>query len=211
MIHLGIIEDNSQITASLMQYFNDDEEISIVGTAEYVEKFMQLEGPAPHVILLDLSLPYKNGMECIEELCSFYPGVSIIIHSVSADDESIFKCLCSGAHSYLTKGESLAKIRETILTTHAGGSQMSVQIARKVIDHFSKTTGNAKQPEGQQLNNRETDVVNLILEGKSYKMVANELSISINTVRSHIKSIYKKLKINSNIELANLYMKRAGK
>lgn len=94
------------------------------------------------------------------------------------------------------------------MTTFAGGSQMSVQIARKVIEHFSK---NPKQAETQQLNKREADVVNLILEGKSYKMVASELSLSINTVRTHIKSIYKKLKINSNIELANLYMKRSGK
>jgi DNA-binding NarL/FixJ family response regulator len=208
MIHLGIIEDNFQITQSLLQYFKDDKDILITGTAEYVQKFMLLEGPAPDVILLDLSLPYKNGMECIEELCERYKGVSIIIHSVSADYDSIFKCLCNGAHSYLTKGESLMKIRETILTTHAGGSQMSVEIARKVIDHFNKKTKNSKQTEDQRLNNRETDVVNLIIEGKSYKMVADELGLSINTVRTHIKSVYKKLNINSNIELASLYLKK---
>jgi DNA-binding NarL/FixJ family response regulator len=209
MIHLGIIEDNHTITASLVEYFNNDEQVKVIGTADHVDKFKGEVQVNPDILLLDLSLPFRNGMECIEELCNFYPGVSIIIHSVSADDESIFKCLCSGAHSYLTKGESLSKIKETILTTYAGGSQMSVQIARKVIAHFSKSTSNTKKPENQQLNSRETEVVNLILEGKSYKMVAHELSISINTVRTHIKSIYKKLKINSNIELANIYMKRS--
>lgn len=211
MINLGIIEDNNTITASLIDYFKHDEAINIIGVSEHVDKFKEEVTVNPDVLLLDLSLPFRNGMECIEELCTLYPGVSIIIHSVSADDESIFKCLCSGAHSYLTKGESLSKIRETILTTHGGGSQMSVQIARKVIEHFGRNPGNSKQAEIQQLNNREADVVNLILEGKSYKMVAHELSLSINTVRTHIKAIYKKLKINSNIELANLYMKRTGK
>jgi DNA-binding NarL/FixJ family response regulator len=75
-------------------------------------------------------------MDCINELCTRFPGVSIIIHSVADDQESIFKCLCYGAQSYLTKGETLDKIRETILLTHGGGSLMSVEIARKVVDFF---------------------------------------------------------------------------
>ena len=208
MINLGIIEDNAEITNSLIEFFRDDSEIIVTGTADYVEKFMQIEGPSPDVILLDLSLPYKNGMECIEELCLKYNGVSIIIHSVSADYDSIFKCLCNGAHSYLTKGESLVKIRDTIIATHAGGSQMSVEIARKVIDHFNKKTNKSRLKEDERLNSREADVVNLIIEGKSYKMVANELGISLNTVRTYIKTIYKKLKINSNVELTNLYNKK---
>lgn len=208
MINLGIIEDNAEITNSLIEFFRDDSEIIVTGTADYVEKFMQTEGPSPDVILLDLSLPYKNGMECIEELCEKYKGVNIIIHSVSADYDSIFKCLCSGAHSYLTKGESLVKIRDTIIATHAGGSQMSVEIARKVIDHFNKKTNKFKLREDERLNSKEANVVNLIIEGKSYKMVANELGISLNTVRTHIKAIYKKLKINSNVELAKLYHKK---
>ena len=208
MINLGIIEDNIEITNSLIEFFRDDSEIILTGTADYVEKFMQTEGPSPDVILLDLSLPYKNGMECIEELCIKYHGVSIIIHSVSADYDSIFKCLCNGAHSYLTKGESLVKIRDTIISTHAGGSQMSVEIARKVIDHFNKKNNKSKLREDERLNSREADVVNLIIEGKSYKMVANELGISLNTVRTYIKVIYKKLNINTNVELTNLYNKK---
>lgn len=208
MINLGIIEDNAEITNSLIEFFRDDSEIILTGTADYVEKFMQTEGPSPDVILLDLSLPYKNGMECIEELCIKYHGVSIIIHSVSADYDSIFKCLCNGAHSYLTKGESLVKIRDTIISTHAGGSQMSVEIARKVIDHFNKKNNKSKLREDERLNSREADVVNLIIEGKSYKMVANELGISLNTVRTYIKVIYKKLNINTNVELTKLYHKK---
>jgi DNA-binding NarL/FixJ family response regulator len=102
----------------------------------------------------------------------------------------------------------LLKIRETIISTHAGGSQMSVEIARKVIDHFNKKTSKFKHREDELLNSREADVVNQIIEGKSYKMVADELGISLNTVRTHIKAIYKKLKINSNVELAKLYHKK---
>lgn len=208
MIYLGIIEDNMEIIQSLTDFFNNDEEIKITTTAGYVDAFVKKTEFSPDVILLDLQLPYKNGMDCIGELCQLYPGVSIIIHSVSADYESIFKCLCNGAHSYLTKGESLAKIKETIIATFNGGSQMSVEIARKVIEHFSKKSSKSEINENQILNSRENDVVHLILEGNSYKMTADELGLSINTVRSHIKSVYKKLNINSNIELANIFMKK---
>ena len=160
------------------------------------------------MILLDLQLPHRNGMDCIVELCELYPSVSIIIHSVSADYDSIFKCLCNGAQSYLTKGESLSKIKETIINTHNGGSQMSVQIARKVIDFFNKKNIKSENGKSEMLNPKETQLVQLILDGKSYKMCAEELEISINTVRYYIKSIYKKLNINSSIELASIYMKK---
>lgn len=207
MIQLGVIEDNIDIIQSLSDFFDNDDDVKLMSKASHVEEFINNTGFPPDVILLDLQLPYKNGKDCIAELCQLYPGVSIIIHSVSADYESIFKCLCNGAHSYLTKGESLSKIKETIITTFNGGSQMSVEIARKVIEHFTTKSRKSEINESQILNNRESDVVNLILEGKSYKMTADELGLSINTVRSHIKSVYKKLNINSNIELANIFMK----
>jgi DNA-binding NarL/FixJ family response regulator len=143
-------------------------------------------------------------MDCIDELKASFPNCSIIIHSVSADHDTIFKCLCNGADSYLTKGESMAMIKETIIATQLGGSQMSVQIARKVVEHFRKKT----TIETELLSSREQEVVELILKGRSYKMVADDLGISINTVRTYIKSIYKKLNVNSNVELANIYLSR---
>ena len=143
-------------------------------------------------------------MDCIDELKTAFPNCSIIIHSVSADYDTIFKCLCNGADSYLTKGESLAMIKETIVATHQGGSKMSVQIARKVVEYFRKKASH----QSELLSLREQEVVELILKGRSYKMVADDLNISINTVRTYIKSIYKKLKVNSNIELANIYLNR---
>jgi DNA-binding NarL/FixJ family response regulator len=163
---------------------------------------------APNVILLDLQLPFRNGIECIGELVVRYPGVSIIIHSVSADYDSIFQCLCNGAQSYLTKGESLSKIKETIIETNQGGSQMSVQIARKVIDYFKANHAPALSNKLESLTEKESQLVQLILEGCSYKMCAGKLELSINTVRYHIKSIYRKLNINSSMELARLYMKK---
>lgn len=206
MINIGIIEDHTDITDLLCDFLHDDTEIAVKSTATYVEAFIQkTKGQQVDVILLDLSLPYRNGMDCIKELKNAFHQSSIIIHSVSADHETIFKCLCNGADSYLTKGESLAMIRETIIATHHGGSQMSVQIARKVVEHFRR---NIPQ-ESQLLSTREQDVVELILKGRSYKMVADDLNISINTVRTYIKSIYKKLNVNSNLELANIYRNRS--
>jgi DNA-binding NarL/FixJ family response regulator len=208
MIELGIIEDNEVIRQSLVDYFLNDEDIHVVAAAPFVDAFYSLAETAPHVLLLDLHLPHKNGKESIRELCSYYKGVSIIIHSVADDYETIFFCLCNGAQSYLTKGESLDKVKETILTTYNGGSQMSVEIARKVVDYFSRIRVETSNPDDSGLNDREKDIVRLIVEGKSYKMVASQLGISINTVRKYIKSVYRKLNINTNIELANIYLKR---
>lgn len=208
MIHLGIIEDNTVIRQSLLDYFRHDEEIEVIAAASYVEEFYNISKKAPQVLLLDLHLPHKNGKESIRELCTKYEGVSIIIHSVADDYDTIFFCLCNGAQSYLTKGESLDKVKETIVTTHQGGSQMSVEIARKVVDYFSKVKPGNVVEEDAILNSRETEVVHLIVEGKSYKMVAAELDISINTVRKYIKSVYRKLNINTSIELANIYLRK---
>lgn len=207
MIRLGVIEDNELIGRTLLDFFKGDQEISVSCLATHVDEFYQSAKEAPQVLLLDLMLPYRNGMDCINELCTRFPGVSIIIHSVADDQESIFKCLCHGAQSYLTKGETLDKIRETILLTYGGGSLMSVEIARKVVDFF----GSRKKPvpetqhEDLGLNIREQRVVELILDGLSYKMVASEMGVSINTVRKHIKSVYRKLNINTSMELARLY------
>lgn len=209
MIKLGVIEDNEVVGRALLDYFNDDPEIRISCLATHVDDFYQRSVESPQVLLLDLMLPHRNGMDCISELCSRYPGISIIIHSVADDQESIFKCLCYGAQSYLTKGEPLEKIRETILLTNEGGSLMSVEIARKVFDFFGTriTPVREVQNEDAVLNAREQRVVELILDGLSYKMVANEMGISINTVRKHIKSVYRKLNINTSMELAQLYHK----
>jgi DNA-binding NarL/FixJ family response regulator len=210
MIKLGVIEDNEVIGRTLMDYFRDDAEISISCLAAHVDEFYELANETPQVLLLDLMLPYRNGMDCITELTARFPGMSIIIHSVADDQESIFKCLCYGAQSYLTKGETLDKIRETILLTHGGGSLMSVEIARKVVDFFGsrKIPVPEIQHEVLGLNAREQRVVELILDGLSYKMVASEMGISINTVRKHIKSVYRKLNINTSMELAQLYHRK---
>lgn len=208
MIKIGIIEDSNEIVQSLTDYFQNDSEILLIGSAMYVEEFIRKTGEDPDILILDLELPFKNGMDSIPELLEHYPSVSIIIHSVLADYDSIFKCLCSGAHSYLTKGETLSKIRETVISTYNGGSQMSVQIARKVIDYFAKKDISKNASESTTLNSREKEVVQHILDGKSYKMVAAEMQLSINTIRTYIKSIYRKLNINSSMELANLYMKK---
>jgi DNA-binding NarL/FixJ family response regulator len=208
MINLGIIEDNSSIVDSLIDYFTNDPDINISNKGNHVDEFNRNNMTPPDVILLDLQLPFRNGIDCIGELCVLYPGVSIIIHSVSADYDSIFKCLCNGAHSYLTKGESLAKIKETIIQTHQGGSQMSVQIARKVIEYFKSKNTPSISTKLEPLSEKESNLVQLILDGYSYKMCAEKLEVSINTVRYYIKSIYRKLNINSSMELANLYMKK---
>lgn len=206
MIKLGIIEDNPQILGLMKEYFQDDQEIELILVSGHVDAFYEEVKSPPDILLLDLSLPFRSGKDAIRELCDKYPAMSIIVFSVSDDQASIFKCLCDGAKSYLSKGEPLEKVRETIINTYQGGSNMSVEIARKVVDFFQSRSV-APREEDDSLNERENQVVNLILEGKSYKMVADELGISINTVRKYIKSTYRKLNINSSIQLMNKFLK----
>jgi DNA-binding NarL/FixJ family response regulator len=206
MIRLGIIEDNPQILGLVKEYFQDDSEIDLCMIANHVDAFYEGIKTPPDILLLDLSLPYRSGKDAIREISSKYPEMSIIVFSVSDDNASIFKCLCDGAKSYLSKGEPLEKVRETILNTYNGGSNMSVEIARKVVDFFQNRMP-AQRAVENMLNERENQVVNLILEGKSYKMVADDLGISINTVRKYIKSTYRKLNINSSLELMNKFMR----
>jgi DNA-binding NarL/FixJ family response regulator len=206
MIRLGIIEDNDAIRQLLSDYFSEDEEISVIGASAHVDAYFAAYNQPPDIILLDLLLPFKNGKDCIRDIVNRYEGVSIIIHSVADDYESIFISLCNGAQSYLTKGESLEKVRSSIITTYNGGSQMSVEIARKVVNYFSKLNNTQGKRELLALNEKEMVIVQSIVNGRSYKMVAAELGISINTVRKYIKSIYRKLNINTNMELANIYL-----
>jgi DNA-binding NarL/FixJ family response regulator len=112
------------------------------------------------------------------------------------DNDSIYKALCAGACSYLSKKTPLKKILEAILVVHQGGSYMSPAIARKIANHFAQ-----KQIKSNVLTERQKEIVTGIVAGKSYKMIANDLFVSIDTVRTHIKNIYKALEINSKAEL----------
>lgn len=201
-INIGIIEDDLLIRESLESYLGDNKSMDIKFIAISVEDFLNAiqvaREPLIDVLLLDIGLPGMSGLEGISHIKKLLPKSNIIMLTTYEEDEKIFKALCAGAVSYISKRTPLTKIEEAIKTIYLGGSYMSPSIARKVINYF----GPKKEEKGiNSLTGRQMQIIECVVDGLSYKMIANKLMISIDTVRDHIKKIYRLLNINSKAEL----------
>lgn len=200
MIYLGIIEDEPMVRENLEIYFGAQPEIEPILSADSVEAFMKnLQPNMPlDTILLDIGLPGMSGLEGIRLLKGRRPDIDVIMLTAYDDSDRIFKALCAGADSYLIKRTGLPVIKDAILTVHRGGSYMSPSIARKVINHFAPKQ---EKSDNQVLTDRQLQIVNGLVDGLSYKMIADQYLISVETVRDHIKKIYRKLQVNSKAEV----------
>lgn len=199
MIKLALIEDDVLIQESLNDFFDAQEHVECIKTSSSVENFLTSISDLKHqpdIILLDINLLGISGIEGIPLLLNELPDVDIVMLTTFEDNDKIFSALSAGACSYLSKNTPLVKILEAVEIVHKGGSYMSPSIARKIVNRFAP---NRNKP--QLLTARQMDIVNGIVAGKSYKMIADDLFVSIDTVRSHIKTIYKTLNINSKAEL----------
>jgi len=198
MIRVLAIEDEQMVREGLEGLMRVQLDIEMITTTDSVESALELVIPnAPDIILLDIGLAGKlSGLEGIRPLKIRWPEVDIIMLTTFDDADRIFKALCAGASAYLTKRTPFPQIADTIRTVHSGGSYMSPSIARKVIDHFAPK----KRPH-VELTPRQSQVIQGIMEGLSYKLIADKLLISTETVRDHIKKIYRALNVNSKTEL----------
>jgi DNA-binding NarL/FixJ family response regulator len=201
-IHLAIIEDDTIIRESLESYLSNHPALQFSVVASSVEDFLEkAEKPAflPKIdlMLLDIGLPGMSGIEGIRHIRKKYPDTDIVMLTTFEEDDKIFKSLCSGACSYITKRTPLPTIQDAIFTIHRGGSFMSPSIARKVVQHFMPK----QRLEEDILSPRQQQIVEGLVDGLSYKLIADKLSISIDTVRDHIKNIYRILEVNSKAEV----------
>ncbi len=198
---VGIVEDNKKIRDLIQRYLDMQDELSCPVAMDTVEEMMDYleEHQKPEVILMDIQLPGMSGIEGIGLIKQKYPEIEIIMLTVYHDSHKIFNSLCAGASGYLLKHTSLPEIKESILKLLDGGAPMSPQIARKVINHFQDQQ--PKKNSESDLTPREHDIVNGLVDGLSYKMIADRYDISIDTVRAHIRNIYKKLHVNSKAEV----------
>ena len=200
-IKLCIIEDDPIIRESLENYFEINPAIRIGLVARSVEAFLEKVDQSIsldiNLVLLDIGLPGMSGLEGIRYIKQKLPEADIVMLTTFEEDKNIFKALCAGACSYISKRTSLMKIQEALFVVHRGGSYMSPSIARKIAKHFMPKV----QRKGDLLTPRQKQIVEGLVDGLSYKLIADKLSISIDTVRDHIKRIYRTLEVNSKAEV----------
>jgi DNA-binding NarL/FixJ family response regulator len=203
-IRTVIIEDVASFARALVQYIQISdvgvECLGIYGTAE--EALKSLPANLPDVAIVDINLPKMSGIELVARLRETCPSVLCLILTTYEDSIRIFDALKAGACGYLLKRAPADEILSAIIQVHAGGSPMSPQIARQVVGFFHR------QPAGDGLaglSEREREVLQLLAEGSLYKEIASRLSISIDTVRTHIRKIYEKLHVHSRTEAVLKY------
>jgi len=200
-MNLVLIEDDLSIQSSFSQYLkaqSEFENISVFSSGESFESATL--SYIPTIFLLDIKYPKKSGAEFIPIINSLYPTAAIILWSDINDNESVSPLIKEDAVGYLGKESSLAKIKNIMLELNALGAPVTKVLARKDYDYF-----NFKNTLLVSLNNREKQIAVGLASGLSYKLIAFEHNISIDTVRKYIKSLYRKLKINSRSELMSIY------
>jgi DNA-binding NarL/FixJ family response regulator len=198
MIQLALIEDDEVVRNYLAAFFFRQEELNCRVIAASVEDFFEKTEKIEQldIVLTDIGLPGKSGLEAIPEIKRKFPDVAVVILSVYIDSDRIFKALCAGAVGYLQKDTAMEEILDCINIISKGGAVMSPIIARKVVDYFAP-----KRTYNEPLTAKEQQVIAAMVDGLSYKMIAIRLGITLETVRQHIKNIYRKLQVNSKTEV----------
>ena len=194
MIHVIIYEDDKDLREGLAQLLTMTNDFIVEGRFPNCDTIQtDLKELKADVLLMDIDMPGTNGLEGVRLAKSTKPDVSILMFTVFDDDKKIFDAICAGADGYLLKKTSPEKIIEAVKDVQNGGAPMTPSIARKVLQFFPKKTS----PDTEPLTEKEHEVLQQLVAGKSYKQVADALGISIETVRTHIKRIYTKLHVRS--------------
>lgn len=220
MIRVVIVEDNQTILQGLSMLIDGTPGYACVGAYTDCESLLtELAEVRPGVLLMDIGLPGMSGIEGVRRVKAVMPEVNILILTVYDENDLVFEALCAGACGYLVKKTPPARLLEAIQEAHGGGSPMSSHIARKVVNLLRQTSGKkapalpigglgaarretpgAAAGDDAMLTARERDILNGLAEGNSYQALAKNLNISADTVRFHIRNIYRKLHVHSQSE-----------
>jgi DNA-binding NarL/FixJ family response regulator len=196
MIKVAIVEDNNALRQSLEQLFSRTKGFLLVASLNnllnVVAEFKKHE---PDIVLMDIGLPGISGIEGVRTVKSNFENVHVLMFTVFEDDEKIFDAIRAGASGYLLKKTPPEEILEAVKELHQGGAPMSPSIARKVILAFQ--TQSSSTVENFQLTTREKEILYSLVDGLSYKKIAEKYFVSIHTVRSHISNVYEKLHVHS--------------
>ncbi len=197
-ISVVIAEDDDSIREGISALINSTEGFILKGKfSECNSLLKEIENILPDVFLMDISMPGMTGIECTAKIKSLYPSVHIVMLTVYEDDSQIFDSLRAGASGYILKRAPLEEIISAIRDVQTGGAPMSPSIAKKVLNFFNES---GKKINEYNLTSREKEILQELINGLSYKKIAETLFISLDTVRSHIKNIYQKLHVTSKSE-----------
>ncbi|PWU08297.1 MAG: DNA-binding response regulator [Verrucomicrobia bacterium] len=204
-IKVSIIEDDDWIREALASRIKHTKGFRFTGSYRSGEEALaQVPQNVPDVILMDINLPKMDGIECVRHLKTLVPSAQILMLTVYEDSEKIFDSLCAGASGYLLKRTSQDEILTAITEVQQGHSPMNGHIARKVVQYFNQR--GRSENDLHKLSKREREVLEHLAKGVPYKEIASLLTVSIDTVRMHIKGIYGKLHVHSRGEAVAKYL-----
>lgn len=207
MISIYVVEDNRDFQLLLTQLFQSQKDFVLAGTAETGHEALRIIPLLkPDVVLMDIGLPDISGIECIAILKPQCPATEFVAFTVSDQDEVVFEALKVGATSYLMKTTPPQELLKALNEVHQGGSPISSDIARKVINQFSQQHEKHKhKKDGYGISKREDEMLRYLAEGMTYQEVADKMFISLSTLKSHIYNTYEKLQVGNKVEAINKY------
>lgn len=202
-VRVAIFEDNRKFRESLSALIEGYPGFAVADAfADANEVIAKIEVCQPDVVLMDIEMPGTSGLEALRNIKKQFPGLNVLMQTVFDEEDKIFEAICNGASGYILKNTPPDRILDAINETYEGGAPMSPVIARKVLQLMQSRYAPAEEPvrEDFKLTAREKEVLALMVEGLSYKMIADRCGISFETVRSHINNIYKKLHVATMAE-----------
>lgn len=209
-LRIAIFDDNKDVRESICLLLQTEPAFEVVGVFSHVLDCVQeIKRCRPGIILMDIEMPQMTGIEAVMEIKKEFPQVPVLMQTVFEDDERVFDSICAGASGYILKNQLGEKLIDAIKDIQNGGAPITPSIARKVLNKMQQSAGLIR-PEAApdyQLTAREKEILSCVTRGLSYKMIAAELFIGYETVRTHIKHIYEKLRVASLTEMVSKALK----
>ncbi len=201
-IRVTVVDDDLKYRMTLVEFLSKSAGFECVSSyGDPAEALCGIPNDKPDVVLMDLDMPGMSGIDCVASLCGQIPEIRTVMLTVYEQDENVFNSLAAGAYGYLVKRTPPAKLLDAIREVSEGGSPMSAHIARKVVASFHQSARTSLSPQ-------ENNVLSRLSQGHTYDHIAQELDISVHTVRNYIRRIYEKLQVHSRTEAVAKFLQR---